>query len=646
MKKIPAFIAMIILATSFYFDFPDHVIHGKVVNESNEPVPFANVVVRNSFLGAVTDEAGNFQITIPDSTIELFVTMIGYLQSNVIINRGQDSVRVVLQYGVIELDDVTIKADHAEEISYDVIKAAPAVSYDYAPALSGASVYSSPAYTDGVSMHSSSGKAFYKSEVTTSGSAATYYDPNAQFGVLTAGVINDFGKWKLWKDIEEKDLSEWKKAWNIQPENRYSIQLETESGMPVIDAEVELKNNSGKTIWKAHTDNTGKAELWADMFSNDDGNKKLKLNIHYNHSDFQIADAKEFHQGINILKIPVDCNVPAAVDVAFVIDATSSMGDEISYLQAELKNIIEKIKDALAQDDLHLGCVFYRDRGDEYLTKTSDLTSDIPTVLNFIAGNSAGGGGDFPEAVDEALKVGISDLSWRKEAITRIMFLVLDAPPHQTPEVKSRVEEMISLAAEKGVRIVPVTCSGIDKSTEYLLRSAALATNGNYIFLTDHSGVGNAHIAPTTDKYEVEKLNAILYRTIMNFSHATPCGQMPVLTASTDTLLVVNPLMQVDTSAMISDSSSTSVSDSLPAVATIRWKYFPNPTDGIVHVISDSKLNELYVMDLNGKLVQRFVLKDEKTITLDLTPYAAGTYYIEYEYAPDKFMKGKVVLVH
>jgi methylmalonyl-CoA mutase N-terminal domain/subunit len=38
----------------------------------------------------------------------------------------------------------------------------------------------------------------------------------------------------------------------------------------------------------------------------------------------------------------------------------------------------------------------------------------------------------------------------------------------------------------------------------------AIATGGTYVFLTDHSGVGNSHIEPTIGSYQVEHLNDLL----------------------------------------------------------------------------------------------------------------------------------------
>ena len=123
-------------------------------------------------------------------------------------------------------------------------------------------------------------------------------------------------------------------------------------------------------------------------------------------------------------------------------------------------------------------------------------------------------GGDFPEAVHSALDVAISQNSWNDTASSRILFLLLDAPPHYTQEVISNLELNLIKAAEKGIKIIPITASGIDKATEYLMRSFAILTNGTYVFITDDSGVGNDHLEPTIGEFEVEKLNDLMVRLV------------------------------------------------------------------------------------------------------------------------------------
>ncbi|MBQ4101895.1 MAG: hypothetical protein IJC85_03310, partial [Oscillospiraceae bacterium] len=130
-----------------------------------------------------------------------------------------------------------------------------------------------------------------------------------------------------------------------------------------------------------------------------------------------------------------------------------------------------------------------------------------------LASEEAADGGDTPEAVDAALEDALKNHTWDEEA-TKILLLVLDAPPHEEAEVIKRMQEYSLLAAKMGVRIIPVLCSGGDTSCEYLMRSLAMMTGGEYVFLTDDSGIGGSHLKPTIGEYKVEKLNDLLVNLI------------------------------------------------------------------------------------------------------------------------------------
>ncbi|MDD4641760.1 MAG: hypothetical protein PHF92_10450, partial [Bacteroidales bacterium] len=69
-----------------------------------------------------------------------------------------------------------------------------------------------------------------------------------------------------------------------------------------------------------------------------------------------------------------------------------------------------------------------------------------------------------------------------------------------------------------GIKIIPITASGIDKETEFLMRLMAMATNGSYVFITNDSGVGNEHIQASVGEYQVELLNKLMVRLIKKYS--------------------------------------------------------------------------------------------------------------------------------
>ena len=341
---------------------------------------------------------------------------------------------------------------------------------------------------------------------------------NISAGMLTAGEVNDFAKWNLWPMVRDSILGEFIDEWKIAPRERYTVQVVTQKGgYPIASQDVSLIDGNGNTLFQAVTDNTGKAELWGELIKNE--KLKIKNDLRIRVGDY-VAEAKSWQTVV----LDEPCDVSDAVDVMFVFDATGSMGDELRYLQAEMRDVIARAKDATGGLEIRTGAVVYRDHHyDEYLTRISRLTDDISVTQQFIDRQEANGGGDYPEAVPEALMAALNSGGFNSNARARIVFLVLDAPCHQDSATIALLHEQILNAAAMGVRIVPVVCSGLGKSGEYLMRSIALTTNGTSFFLTDDSGIGHTHLKPATDSLKVEHLNDMLVRTIVEFSYMPNC---------------------------------------------------------------------------------------------------------------------------
>ncbi len=56
--------------------------------------------------------------------------------------------------------------------------------------------------------------------------------------------------------------------------------------------------------------------------------------------------------------------LPAELDLAFVIDATGSMGDEIEYLKNEVDGIASDVKAKFGNVPIRYALIVYRDHGD------------------------------------------------------------------------------------------------------------------------------------------------------------------------------------------------------------------------------------------------------------------------------------------
>jgi hypothetical protein len=103
-------------------------------------------------------------------------------------------------------------------------------------------------------------------------------------------------------------------------------------------------------------------------------------------------------------------------------------------------------------------------------------------------------------------------LSWRSGSVARLTFWVADAPHHVGEE--GSVKASIASAAAKDVHIYPVAASGADARTELTMRTAAQMTGGRYVFLTDDSGIGNAHEEPHIPCYQVTKFDRAIVRMV------------------------------------------------------------------------------------------------------------------------------------
>ena len=336
-----------------------------------------------------------------------------------------------------------------------------------------------------------------------------------QGGLVTAGEWNDLNNWDFYqKTLMKEPFKGFPDDWQMYTNHRIAVAI-TAKNKPAANATVTLFRND-TPIWTAKTDNLGRAELWVGAFQKEKELNTALLRLKVNEQWVSTAAISE----TQVNRIALDEALPSPtnlVQIAFMVDATGSMGDELEFLKMDLKKVITEVQKTNNQLKISTATVFYRDEGDEYVVKHSPFTEDINQTTEFISQQRADGGGDFPEAVDKAL-VQLNQLQWQPEARTRIAFLVLDAPPHNKPAVISSIQYSVKTAAASGIKLIPVVASGIDKTTEFLMRFIAMYTNGTYVFITDHSGIGNKHLEPSVGEYQVEKLSDLMVRLIKKYS--------------------------------------------------------------------------------------------------------------------------------
>ena len=202
--------------------------------------------------------------------------------------------------------------------------------------------------------------------------------------------------------------------------------------------------------------------------------------------------------------------LPSKLDLAFVVDATGSMGDELEYLKTEVQGIAQGVSELFPAVAQRFALIVYRDVGDIYVTRTFDFDT-LEEFLADLEAQEASGGGDWPEAMHQALDEALG-LSWQTTATARVLFLIADAPPH-AEHAQDAFDGVVALR-DAGVAIYPVAASGVDTELEFYLRSAAFLTLSEYLFLTDDSGVGNTHAEPHIPCYHVQRLDQLILRMI------------------------------------------------------------------------------------------------------------------------------------
>lgn len=333
-------------------------------------------------------------------------------------------------------------------------------------------------------------------------------DPGEAF-VLTAAEWNDNRNWPFFTNLVNSGAISFP-SFGIDPRNRIEVRLTGADGAPLRNEAVSLHSEDGAVLWTARTDKGGTAYLF---FPEDSapalvqaGGVSAPVSVKEPSGDqgeasVRITDAVE-------LTVDPQGAVQSGMQVMFIVDTTGSMSDEIAYLQKDFSSIAMEV----AAADVEFAACFYRDKGDEYVTKCNRFTPEAAVVQAQINAEYADGGGDAPEAVAQILTEAIAENEeWREDRV-KLAFLIFDAPPHEGTE--DALQAAVTAAAQKGIRVIPVVASNADRETELFGRALAICTGGSYVFLTDDSGVGDSHLEPIVGSYQVELLHDIIVRLI------------------------------------------------------------------------------------------------------------------------------------
>ena len=342
-------------------------------------------------------------------------------------------------------------------------------------------------------------------------------EPTIQENALEGGEIDDNddlesfityleGERELYGDdpsIEWLDVS-----------GRQLITVQDSFGVTVPDTRLTFWSEEGRVLQFGRTRADGRFAFFPNLF---EGVGSIEVEAESPHGVSQLV---RLDSEASELLLEIDGERPAVqeinLEVAFIIDATGSMGGEINQLKDTVTNIAERVGQEGVR--LRLGAVAYRDRGDEYTTQTFNFTEDVAAFQEVINGLEAGGGGDYPEALNEALEEAQRRLSWTQDESLRLTFLITDAPANYYEQQTFTYAQGVLDAQQMGMKIFPIASGGSDGVAEVQLRQIAQHTLAHFIFITEGNGSSQGsegsdyHVDPA--QFDVERLDDLVVRLI------------------------------------------------------------------------------------------------------------------------------------
>lgn len=358
------------------------------------------------------------------------------------------------------------------------------------------------------------------SDTTGSGSSGGGV-ANVPVSPLNAGEIDDNSAWDAHLSYRQNFLPAYSGlVHDVDVTQRQIITVTDPQGLPIIGARVMVY--SGQTLLtESRTYATGETLFFPSAWQ---GGGQQSYHVVVQKDETAVEFSLDPNAGSDWV-VELDATNHAdsiPLDVLFLLDSTGSMADEIAQLQTNILAISEQINQIPGNVDTRYGLVTYRDRGDAYVTMQYDFVSNVTEFQTSLMAVQAGGGGDTPESLNEALHLAVQGLQWRGDDTIKLIFLVADAAPHLDYANDFDYAQEMVVASWEGIKIHPIASSGLTPDGEYIFRQLAQYTMGRFLFLTYQSGTSGAPGTQRTDleastennNYSVEYLDELVLRLI------------------------------------------------------------------------------------------------------------------------------------
>lgn len=234
--------------------------------------------------------------------------------------------------------------------------------------------------------------------------------------------------------------------------DRIKVSVLGEDSLPVFGATVKALSDKNEVLFTAKTDNKGCAYLFAentDSIFVSDGKTAATYKKTGNEMTVTLAESRK----------------QAEADIMFMLDQNSSESGIPDYLKEFLPACFSE-----CPLDTRFAASFFGE------TATSFTSSEGEFQSHFSAASSQNG-------IDESIEAAVNNALWRDGSV-KLLFLVFDSYVPQSEAFRRAV----LTAAEKGIRIIPVFYGKTDTEDIDLLRSCAVLTGGESVFLCSSNG--------------------------------------------------------------------------------------------------------------------------------------------------------------
>ncbi|MCB9251973.1 MAG: VWA domain-containing protein [Flavobacteriales bacterium] len=221
---------------------------------------------------------------------------------------------------------------------------------------------------------------------------------------------------------------------------------------------------------------------------------------------------------INVNRSETELNSSKKIQLVFCLDATGSMGGLIDAAKQKIWSIASTLLQAKPEPDLEIGMIFYRDRGDEFVTRRILFTKNLDSLYDGLMEIRATGGGDSPESVNQALHEAVNLYQWSADtSVYKAIFLVGDCPPHMDYKNDVKYPVTCRLAIQSDI-VINTLQMGNCQGAKPIWTEIASFTGGDYISVDNRA---NGYVLSTPCDKEIARLQNIIDNTVIYYGNST-----------------------------------------------------------------------------------------------------------------------------